>query len=110
MINVVEVAAATGVVGYDLLQNEYHAQLPENRVLTGVGLKGSAAAGDTEVEVFIDNVKVTVIKNTGTGYPNNDDILPLEALGIPGGSTLHAYVTDAPATNPIYLITAIETI
>ena len=102
------VAAATAIVGYDLLDNAFWRQSPADRVLTGVALKGSTAAGDTEVELFIDTVKLSTLFNTGAGYPNNDDIVPLESLFVPGGSILHAYVTDAPVTNPIYLLLSDE--
>ncbi len=100
------IAAATAVVGYDLLKDEYWRQSPSNRVLTGLACKGSAAAGDSEIEIFIDQVKVAVMLNTGAGYPNNDDILPIEALFVPAGAILHAFVTDAPVTNPLYILLA----
>lgn len=108
MYQVTKVAAATAIVGYDLLTGQYFSQLPQHRALTGIGFKGSAAAADTEIELFIDTVKIGLFRNTGTGYPNNDDIIPLEGNFIPGGSTLHAYVTEAPSTNPIFLVLIIQ--
>lgn len=95
------VEAATAVVGYDLLKEAYFNQLTENRVIRGIGVAGSTAIGDTEIEVFIDQVKVGNYYNTRLGFPNEDDMVKLEALGVPGGARIHAYVVDAPATNPI---------
>ena len=97
------VAAATAVLGYDLLKDAYFNQLTENRVLRGIAVSGSTAIGDCEIELFIDQVKVGNYFNTKLLLPNEDDIVKLEALGVPGGARIHAYVVDAPATNPIYV-------
>ena len=104
----VSVAAATAVVGYDLLQDEYWQQQPYMRFLDGLALCGSAAAGDTEVEIFIGQIKTSVMFNSKTGFPDRDDIIPSEPIRVPGGAQLHAYVTDAPATNPINLMMLIR--
>jgi hypothetical protein len=66
-------------------------------------LKGSAAAGDTKVDLYADQTLITNLLNTNTGVPNRDDIMPIDEKFIPAGSLLHAYVTDAPATNPIFI-------
>jgi len=97
------VAAATAVVGYDLLQGTIHQQSSEDRVIKGAALKGSTAAGDAAVDLYADQTLITKLINTGAGVPNKDDIMPIDEKFIPAGSLLHAYVTDAPATNPIYI-------
>jgi len=98
------VAAATAVVGYDLAQNTFWQNMAKNRALRGIGVAGSAAALDTKIDVFVDNVKIGDFYNTGTGLPNNDSILPLQGNFVPAGALIHCYVTDAPVTNPINII------
>lgn len=98
------VAAATAVIGYDLAGNTIWQQQGTGRALTGFALKGSAAANDTKVDVFIDTVKVGEFYNTNTGFPNMDDVIPMPGNYVPPHSQIHIYVTDAPATNPINLI------
>lgn len=99
----VSVAAATAVVGYDLLNNTWFQQVGYNRVITGFALKGSAAAGDTAVDLFVDTVKIGTFYNTNTGFPNMDDLMPMR-VSVPANARLHAYVTDAAATNPINVL------
>jgi len=106
----VSVAAAVAVVGADLFVGEVWARAPFNRVLTGLGLRGSAAAGDTEVEYFIDEVRVTQQFNNNTGFPNIDDLIPVDALGVPAGAQLRAVVRDAAATNPINAMISVEAV
>lgn len=102
------VAAATAIVNFDLFTGQVWARAPQNRAITGMGLAGSAAAGDAEVEVFIDEVRVGNFFNNKLGFPNNDDLLPLEGLFIPGGAAIRAIVRDAPATNPLNAMVALE--
>lgn len=95
--------AATAILGYDLLQGTIHQISAVNRVLQGLMLTGSAAIGDTKIDVYIDTVKVAELWNTKLSVGNNDDIVPLDNLFVPAGAAMHAIVTDAPATNPIFL-------
>lgn len=95
------VAAATAVVGYDLASGQIWQQQAKNRALTGFAIKGSAAALDTKVDLFIDTVKIGEFYNTGTSMPNMDDVIPLDMNFVPAGAQIHIYVTDAPGTNPI---------
>lgn len=97
----VSVAAATAVVDADLFTGERWTETPQNRVVTGIAVRGSAAAGDTEVELFIDETRVGGFFNTTTGFPNADDVVPVEELGVPGAGQLSCIVKDAAATNPI---------
>mgnify|MGYP001608579721 CR=1 FL=1 len=105
---VASIAAATAILGYDLFTGQVWARSPVDRTLEGLALKGSAAGGDTEVEFYIDEIRVADMFNNTTGFPNNDDLLPLESLFIPEGALLRALVRDAPATNPINVLVAIE--
>lgn len=104
----VSVPAATAILNADLLTGERFKRTPQGRTLEGVALKGSAAPGDTEVEIFIDEVRVGDFFNNATGFPNNDDLLPLESLFIPGGAELQALVVDAATTNPVNLMLSLE--
>lgn len=104
----VSVPAATAVVDADLFTGEVWSRAPQNRVVTGMGLRGSAAAGDSEIELFIDEVRVGNFFNNDLGFPDNDDLLPLENLAVPAGAQLRAIVRDAPATNPLNGMIALE--
>lgn len=95
------VAAATAIVNYDLASGTAWQNQSKDRALTGFGLMGSAAAGDTKVDLFIDTVKVGEYYNINTGFPNNDSLIELDMLYVPAGAQIHVLVTDAPATNPI---------
>jgi len=105
---VTSVAAATAIVGADLMDGEVHARAPQDRTLAGVGLCGSAAIGDTEIELYIDEVRVGNFFNSKLAFPNNDELLPLEALFVPAGAQIRAVVRDAATTNPINLMLALE--
>lgn len=104
------IAAATAVVGYDLLSNLPYARVSGgDRVLSAAGLAGSAAALDTRVGVFIGGVKIGQLFNVSTGHVNNDrDLNDFGDAFIPAGESLSLLVEDAPATNPINFRAVIE--
>lgn len=102
------VPAATAVIGADLFVGQVWARSPVDRILTGVGLAGSAAIGDTEVEIFIDEVRVGQFFNVALGFPNQDHIQDLEDLFVPAGAQLRSIVRDAAATNPINQTVVLE--
>jgi len=78
-------------------------------VLNGIAYTGSAVIGDTEIEVYIDEVRVGSFFNSALLTPQVDrDIQPLESLGVPGGAQLRANVVDAPATSIVYAMVALE--
>lgn len=99
----VSLAAAVAVLGVNLLADSPHRQAPQIRTLRSIGLAGSAAAGDSQVRVLVDQREIATVFNSATGFPNRDD---LKAVGerIPGGSEVSVIVTDAPATNPLNLM------
>ena len=104
------IAASVAVVGADLFADQVWARSPGNRTLNGIGTRGSAAAGDTEFEVYIDEVRVGQFFNISTGFPNNDDIVGLESLGVPAGAQLRAIVRDAASSNPINVTVELENV
>ena len=104
------VPAATAVLNYDIFSGEVWARTPNNRALTGSGIRGSAAAGDTEIELYIDEVRVGNFINVNTGVPNNDDLAPLESLFVPAGAQLRGIVRDAATTNPLHTMVALENV
>lgn len=97
----VSIAAATAVVGYDIFQDEWFQIMQEDRTLIGIGLAGSAAALDTEVELFVGTRKVGNYLNKATGAVLMDAHRVALDVDVDGGEMLHLYVTDAPATNPL---------
>lgn len=102
------VAAATAVVGFDLFTDEVWSRSPVDRVLTGSGIAGSAVIGDSEVELFIDEVRVGSFLNNRLLVPTQDEIQALEDLFIPAGAQLRSIVRDAPATSILYHTVVIE--
>jgi len=104
-LSVVSVAAATAVLGYDLLLNRPDIQSQGRaRVLRAVGLTGSAAAGDAAVDIKVDNRTVASLFNTATGFPLADASKFPTSFAVPPGSAVSVIVTDAPATNPLNLL------
>lgn len=96
----VSVAAATAVLGYDLANGQTWAVQGSDRALTGFAITGSAAAGDTKVSLYVDQVLVGEFFNTTTGFPTKDHFYGIDAY-VPAGSKISIIVTDAAATNPI---------
>ena len=100
----VSIAAATAVVGYDLLTGERWQSMGVPRALTGIALAGSAAALDTKIGLYIDDVYIGSFLNSATGAVLLDAHLrPLDRNYVPPYAQIHAIVEDAPATNPINL-------
>jgi len=95
-------AAATAVVGYDLLTGNKLKRTAYRRVITGIGFTGSAAAGDCKASLYADTVLIGEFYNTDTGVPNNDDIVDI-LLDVPAHTELIMEVTDAAGTNPVFV-------
>jgi len=97
------VAAATAVVGFDLLQDQPNATIQPGQRITSVALKGSAAAGDSKVQITAGNITVAELYSNNTGFPARDDMVQVDYVHPVGaGATrIYAKVTDAPASNPL---------
>jgi len=104
-----DVTAAVAIVGADLFNGEVWARTPQDRVLNGIAYTGSAVIGDSEIEVYNDEVRVGPFFNSDLLTPQVDrDIMPLESLGVPGGAQLRANVVDAAATSIVYAMVSLE--
>lgn len=104
-LSVVSVAAATAVVGYDLLTNRPDISVASTpRTLRAIGLTGSAAAGDAAVDIKVSSRTVATLFNSGTGFPLADASKFDTAYVVPAGAPVSVIVTDAPATNPLNLL------
>ena len=104
MIGQVSVAHGTAVVGYDMFKDTIWQQAPYPRILSGVGCAGSAAALDAKISVYVGTVKVGEFYNSATGAVLvNQHMFSMNAE-IPPGDLIHAYVDDAPATNPLNVV------
>lgn len=102
------VAAATAVVGYDLLRDDLLATAQYARTINAAGLAGSAAALDTIVDIYVGPTFVARLFNTATGAVLvNAHMFPVRNVFVPAGQRVQAKVVDAPATNVINL--AVET-
>ena len=104
MIGQVSVAAATAVVGYDLFKDTIWQQAPYPRILSGVGCAGSAAALDTKVSIYVGITKVGEFYNSSTGAVLVNQHMFAMNEEVAAGDLLHAYVDDAPLTNPINMV------
>jgi len=102
------VTAAVAVLDADILNGQRYARVPQNRTLEAVAFTGSAVVGDAEIEMFIDEIRVGSFFNSKLLVPDNDDLISLESLFIPGGAQLQAIVVDAAATSPVFLMLALE--
>ena len=101
--------AAVAIVGADLFSGEVWSRAPQDRVLNGIAYTGSAVIGDTEIEVFVDEVRVGSFFNSALLTPQVDrDVVPLESLGVPSGAQLRALVVDAAATSVVFVSAALE--
>lgn len=104
-LSIVSVAAATAVLGADLLANRPDiASGAGKRVLRSLGLTGSAAIGDSSVDVKVGNRTVATLFNNATDFPTNDAGKFTTAYLVPPGSPVSVVVTDAPVTNPLNLL------
>lgn len=97
------VAAATAALGYDLTTGQIWTTSSNDRALTGFAITGSAAAGDTKVSVYCDQILIGEFYNTTTGFPTKDHFYALDAYA-PAGSKISVIVTDAAATNPVNIV------
>jgi len=104
-LNILSVAAATAVLGYDLLTNRPDIQVSQQRrTLRALALTGSGAAGDTVIDVKVANRTVATLYNTATGFPTADASQFKTAYNVPAGAPVSVIVTDAPVTNALNLL------
>lgn len=104
-LTILSIPAATAALGYDLLTNRPDiASSQGQRVLRAIALTGSAAAGDTIVDVKVGNRTVITLYNTATGFPTNDASKFPTSYSVPPGSPVSVIVTDIPATNALNLL------
>ena len=96
----VSVAAATAVVGFDMMTGQRWKEQGNDRVLTGVALCGSAAEGDSEVEVLVDETRIGSFFNTKLLFPDEDDLIAVNVI-VAANAEITVVVVDAPATNPL---------
>ena len=104
MIISTSTAAATSVVGYDLISQSPLRQSLRARTITRAGLSGSAAALDTEIRIMAGAVEIATMFNNNTGAVQADAGLMRVNWPIPSSQNLSAIVVDAPATNPINIV------
>ena len=98
-------AAATAVLGYNLLQNRPDVQSAgRNRVLRGLALTGSAVIGDCSVDVKVGDRVVATVFNSALLTPQQARDLMTLSVSVPAGAPVSVIVTDAPATSILYLM------
>jgi hypothetical protein len=95
------VAAATAVVGYDLMSGDTNRSSTLNRNLVAVGIAGSAAELDTKVRIMVGNLEVATLFNSDTGAVNVNTSMFRLIQPVPAGSICSILVVDQPTTSPI---------
>lgn len=104
-LTTVSVLAATAALGYDLLLNRPDVQSAgRRRVIRALSLTGSAAIGDSRVQVKVGNNVVATLYNTAVGFATQDASTFKTQYNVPAGSPISVIVDDAPATNPLNLL------
>lgn len=103
----VTIAAAVAVLGFDMFRDEPWTVSDEDRAITGLGVTGSAAAGDSAIDLLVNLQRALRKYNQTTGFPNMDNVQPLSVY-VPAGAKISAPVVDAPATNPLNLLILVE--
>lgn len=95
-------AVATAVLGYDLLTGHRMARDPNARVIKGVALVGSAAAGDAVVELVVDGKSLGKFENTATGTAVDikRDLKAMDEF-VRSNALVQLVVRDAPGTNDV---------
>lgn len=98
------VAAATAVVGYDLLTGLRDARTPEARNISALKFTGANAAGECAIEVYVNRQLVGTYHNTSTGLvaDENKDTQKM-ATYVPGMALIEAKVIKAPTVSPVML-------
>lgn len=97
------VAAATAVLGYDLLRDVVGRQEGRQRTLKRAGINGSAAAMDAKVDLMVGSLKAGSLYIGTTGAVTKDYLFDFNTP-VPANTEVSAIVVDAPATNPINII------
>jgi len=101
-------AAATAVVDYDMLTGAEGPRFARmngvDRVLTSLGMAGSAAAGDAAIRLYVEDTYYGNFINPTAGAvgPKKDDYVPI-TVPVPAGQQIRAIVYDAATTNPLIL-------
>lgn len=101
MIGQVSIANALAIVGYDCFSNEKWNVSGQNRVMRGIAMAGSTAAGDCEVDLFVGSRLITHLFNSAAGFPLREHLKALGQIFVPAGSKISCIVTNAAVGNPI---------
>ena len=104
MIGQVSVLSATAVVGYDLFKDTIWQQAPYPRILSGIGVAGSANALDAKISIYVGTVKVGEFYNSAAGAVLVNQHMFAMNEEVAAGSLIHAYVDDAPSTHPLNVV------
>jgi len=102
------VAQATAIIGYDIANGQWWQESASDRLLTKVGLVGSANGGDCTIEIFFGQQKILEYRNTLGGAAGatvgltKDHVIDMQTAYVcKAGIPVHVFVVTQPATNPI---------
>jgi len=103
-IGQVTVTAAVALAGIDIFREKPWRVSSKRRVLRGIAVAGSTAAGDCSFNLYIDQYHVGEFFVSAAGWPTRDHIIPLNNNNVPRGATVAAIMVTAPTANPINVI------
>ncbi|MEK7767593.1 MAG: hypothetical protein AAB368_15290 [bacterium] len=104
-LDTISIAASVAILAYDMMSSRVDIAIRGiARLIKGISLTGSAAAGDSAVEIFIAGQKQGTFYNSATGFPTADAALfKVGPWLVPPSEPIRVPVVDAPATNPLNL-------
>lgn len=104
------IAQATAIAGYNIADGKWWQESARARIMTKLGIVGSANAGDTKVEIFFGDQKIGEWVNTLGGAPgatvglSRDHFQDLAVGFVLGaGIPINIKVVTQPTTNAIQL-------
>lgn len=104
-------AVADAPVGTNLANGKFWANSKNMRMISGVALVGSAAAGDCKLSIYYGTTKMMEIENSSTGVAvdTDKDLIPHNSnLACQPNDSISVIVDKAPITNPIKLLLVIS--
>ena len=107
-----EIAVASAAAKTDLLAGDKSwVNKPVKKRVIAFGLTGSAAADDTQIDLFYGSEKMAELLNhrTGVAFDTDQDLVPCPSNAYcSADQDIAAVVVDPPGTNPIKLVLVIE--
>jgi len=102
---VFEESAAATAVGTDIASGVRGQTSPKARVIRGLAVVGSTAAGDAAIDLYGGDLLLGRFYNssTGTAYDMSKDFVPIGNVILLPNEPLHIVVADSGVGNKLYI-------